>query len=412
LAGLESATSTLAGKRAVAVMHSSYPGDPRPRRAAEALTVEGAYVEVICLKETAEEPQQETFNGVQITRILLRRRRGGKLSYVKQYALFTLLSGLILAGRACKRRYNFVHIHSMPDVLVVSALVPKLLGAKVMLDLHDPMPELMMSIFALREDSRAVRTLKRLEKWSIRFADAVLTPNTAFKEVFLARGCPPEKIGVVMNSPDEALFPPAEATRQVSNDRDPLKPFVIMYHGSLVERHGLDLAVIALGKIKASIPRAELRIYGRSTQFLKRVLNSARQVGLSDAVQYLGLKKLEHIAEAIRECDVGIIPNRRSKFTELNMPTRVFEFLSLGKPVIAPRTQGLLDYFDMEDLIFFELGAADDLASKIAYVFKNPREVARIIERGQKALQPYKWSTERLRFVARVESLLSETGKR
>jgi glycosyltransferase involved in cell wall biosynthesis len=412
LAGLESATSTLAGKRAVAVMHSSYPGDPRPRRAAEALTVEGAYVEVICLKETAEEPQQETFNGVQITRILLRRRRGGKLSYVKQYALFTLLSGLILAGRACKRRYNFVHIHSMPDVLVVSALVPKLLGAKVMLDLHDPMPELMMSIFALREDSRAVRTLKRLEKWSIRFADAVLTPNTAFKEVFLARGCPPEKIGVVMNSPDEALFPPAEATRQVSNDRDPLKPFVIMYHGSLVERHGLDLAVIALEKIKASIPSAELRIYGRSTPFLKRVLDSARKAGLSEAVQYLGPKKLEQIPEAIRECDVGIIPNRRSKFTELNTPTRVFEFLSQSKPVIAPRTQGLLDYFDPEDLVLFELGDADDLASKIAYVFLNPQEIARILERGQKAFRRYRWSTERLRLVARVESVLSEAGRR
>ena len=37
---------------------------------------------------------------------------------------------------------------------------------------------------------------------------------------------------------------------------DASKPFVIMYHGSLVERHGLDLAVIALGKIRESIPNA------------------------------------------------------------------------------------------------------------------------------------------------------------
>jgi glycosyltransferase involved in cell wall biosynthesis len=412
LVDFESAPSTLAGKRTVAVMHSSYPGDPRPRRAAEALTVEGASVEVICLKETEEEPRQETFNGVQITRILLRRHRGGKISYVIQYALFTLLSGLILAGRACKRRYDFVHVHSMPDVLVFSALVPKLLGAKVILDLHDPMPELMMTIFALREDSHAVRALKRLEKLSVRFADAVLTPNTAFKKIFLARGCPPEKIGVVMNSPDEALFPPREAARQVSGARDLLKPFVIMYHGSLVERHGLDLAVSALGKIKASIPSAELRIYGRSTPFLKRVLDSARRAGLSESVQFLGPKKLEQIAEAIRECDVGIIPNRRSRFTELNTPTRVFELLSQGKPVIAPRTQGLLDYFDPEDLVLFALGDADDLASKIAYVFKHPQEIARIVERGQKAFRRYKWSTERLRLVARVESVLSEVGRR
>ena len=55
-------------------------------------------------------------------------------------------------------------------------------------------------------------------------------------------------------------------------------PFVIMYHGSLVERHGLDLAVTALGKIKQSIPQAELRIYGRSTPYLERVMDSVRAV--------------------------------------------------------------------------------------------------------------------------------------
>ena len=55
----------------------------------------------------------------------------------------------------------------MPDVLVFSAIVPKLLGAKVVLDLHDPMPELMQTIFKLPEESFSVVVLKRLEKWSI-----------------------------------------------------------------------------------------------------------------------------------------------------------------------------------------------------------------------------------------------------
>jgi glycosyltransferase involved in cell wall biosynthesis len=400
------APRNLSGKRTVAVMYSTYPFDARPRRAAEALTAEGASVEVLCLKETEKEPQYESFNGVEITRILLRRPRGGKLSYVIQYALFTLLSAVILAGRACKRRYDLIHVHSMPDVLVLSALVPKLLGAKVILDLHDPMPELMMTIFALREDSCAVRILKRLEKWSVRFADAVLTLNTAFKKIFLARSCPPEKIGVVMNSPDEAVFPPRKPSKQVLGERDISKPFVIMYHGSLVERHGLDLAVIALGKIKKSIPNAELRIYGRSTPFLQRVLDSARNSDLNTAVRYFGPRKLEQIPEAIRECDVGVIPNQRSRFCELNMPTRIFEYLSQGMPVIAPRTPGILDYFGAEDLVFFKLGDADDLAAKFEYVFRHPRELIRFIERGQGVYRPHKWASERLRFLSLVGRLL------
>src|SRR5271166_1344889 len=90
----------LAGKRIVAVMYSTYPWDPRPRRAAEALTVEGASVEVICLKETDEQPERESFNGVDITRINLQCHRGGKLSYLAQFGFFILISGAILASRA------------------------------------------------------------------------------------------------------------------------------------------------------------------------------------------------------------------------------------------------------------------------------------------------------------------------
>jgi glycosyltransferase involved in cell wall biosynthesis len=411
LVRFEAAPSILAGRRIVAVMHSAYPGDPRPRRAAEALAVEGASVEVICLKETEDEPRHETFNGVNVTRIFLRRRPGGKLSYALRYVLFTLLSGIILAWRTFKRRYDLVHVHSMPDVLVLSALAPKLLGAKIILDLHDPMPELMMTIFALPEESYAVRILKRLEKWSIRFADAVLTPNNAFKKIFSARSCPPAKIAVVMNSPDERLFPFRTPNRQSSGERNTSKPFVIMYHGSLVERHGLDLAVVALSKIKESIPNVELRIYGRSTPFLKRVLDSVPKSELTGALRYLGPKKLEQIAEAIGDCDVGIIPNRRSIFTELNMPTRVFEFLSQGKPVIAPKAPGLLDYFDPPDLLFFELGDANDLAAKIEYAYKNPQELDQTVERGQKAYRQYRWSAERGRLVDLVESILDETAR-
>jgi glycosyltransferase involved in cell wall biosynthesis len=389
----------LKGKRAVAVMYSSYPADPRPRRAAEALANEGASVEAICLTETKEELQHEFFNGVNITRIPLKRRRRGKLSYMLQYGWFILLAGAILACRTFKRRYDLVHVHNMPDVLVFSALIPKLFGAKVILDLHDPMPELMMTIFGLQEKSYSVRLLKELEKLSTRFADAVLTTNEAFRKLFLSRDCPPGKITVVMNSPDEEIFRYRESPSQDLAAGDSSRPFVIMYHGSLVERHGLDLAVTALEKARKAIPCAELKIYGRSTPFLVRVMNSVRASALAEAVRYLGPMKLEQIPEAISQCDVGIIPNRRSRFTELNMPTRIFEYLSQGKPVIAPRTPGILDYFGPDELIPFELGSVNDLAAKIEYVFAHPVEIAKVVERGQSVYRCHLWKEEERRFI-------------
>lgn len=396
----------LSAKRVVAVVYSSYPADPRPRRAAEALAKEGAIVEVVCLRETDEEPRHEFFNGVDITRVPMTRHRGGKLSYFVRYGLFTLLSGAFLAYRAFKRPYDLVHVHNMPDVLVFSALVPKLLRAKVVLDIHDPMPELMMTIFGSQARSFPVRILRKLERWSLRFADLAITTNEACKELISARSCSIEKIRVVMNSPDEAIFRDRGPSIKRLMEPDSTKPFVIMYHGTIVERHGLDLAVLALAKIRARIPNAELRIFGRSTPFLEKVIGLVRKLELGAAVRYLGPKKLEQIAEAIGECDVGIIPNRRSSFTELNTPTRIFEFLCQGKPVIAPQTRGVLDYFSSQELILFELGDVDDLAKKMDYVFRHPKEMIKMVERGQEVYRAHRWGNERTRFVNLVSSLL------
>jgi glycosyltransferase involved in cell wall biosynthesis len=400
----------LAGKRVAAVMYSPYPWDPRPRRAAEALHRQGASVEVICLQETDDQPRREVVHGVDITRIPLKRRRAGKISYIVQYGMFILLTGMILARRTLRRRFDLVHVHNMPDVLVFSSIISKLFGAKVILDLHDPMPELMMTIFGLGEKSFAVRLLKVLEKWSLRFADAVLTVNEACRQLFSSRSCVREKITVVMNSPDEEIFRWRDAAALPLAEPDISKPFILMYHGSLVERHGLDLAVTALRKIRKSIPRAELRVFGHATPFLTQVLESVRTESVSEAIRYLGPKNLEGIAAAIGDCDVGVISNRKSIFTELNTPTRIFEYLSQGKVVIAPRTPGILDYFGPQELVFFELGNAEDLAEKMEYVFRNPAEIVKLVERGQEVYRAHKWSREGLRFVDLAAGLLKVTG--
>src|SRR5215470_12872606 len=231
-------TAQLKGKRAAVLLFSYYPADVRPRRAAEALVAEGMHVELICLRKSPEEPKREVFNGVHILRLPLRRHRGGAVTYLAQYSAFIASTFFILTVRSLRKRFDLVHVHNMPDVLVFSALAPKLLGAKVVLDLHDPMPELMMTIFRLRSDSLAVRLLKRLERWSIAFADTVFTVSEAFKRIFTSRSCSADKITVVMNSPDENIFvlrPPAASSARRS------RRFVMMYHGSILERNGLDL---------------------------------------------------------------------------------------------------------------------------------------------------------------------------
>src|ERR1019366_1146315 len=296
----------------------------------------------ICLADK-KLPRHEKCDGLEVVRVPVEHRRGGKLSYVYQYCAFIFVSACILAKRAWKQHYDLVYINNMPDILVLSALVPKALGAKVILDLHDPMPELMTTIYNLAPGSLSVRIIRWLEKWSMKRADLVLTVNLACKHIFAKRSCRFEKIGVVMNSPDEEIFPLRTPRLPNSANGDLPARSVIMYHGSLVERNGLDLAVEALAKVRKTLPGAELRIYGRATPFLERVMEQVRNLGLEGCVHYLGPKSLEELVREIDMCDVGVIPNHRNAFTDINTPTRIFEYLAMGKPVIAPRTPGIQD---------------------------------------------------------------------
>jgi len=400
--------SRLEGKRVAMLSLSPYPADPRPRRAAEALLREGVHVDFICINND-NSPKRERLNRLNILRLPIEHRRGGKVAYACEYSSFILATASILAFRSLKRRYDLVYVHNMPDILVLSSLLPKILGAKVILDQHDPMPELMTTIFGLPRRSFAVRVIERLEKWSLARANLVITVNVACKRIFGNRSCRPEKIGVVMNAPDEKIFGPQPKRPKLREA--PTRPFVIMYHGSIVERNGLDLAIEALALVKQSIPCTELRIYGRRTSFLDKVMEQVRSKNLADCVTYRGPKSLEQLIPEIDECDVGIIPNQHSEFAEINTPTRIFEYLALGKPVIAPRATGITDYFDAGSLVFFELGSPVDLARQIEYVFSHPVEAFEIVTRGQEVYKEHCWQTERGRLVDYVCALLGGAGE-
>jgi glycosyltransferase involved in cell wall biosynthesis len=211
-----------------------------------------------------------------------------------------------------------------------------------------------------------------------------------------------------MNAPDGDIFPYRSSLSYPV--RTPGQPFKFMYHGSLVDRNGFELAVDALALIVKTIPTAELLVYGRSTPYLEQVMTKAGTLGISEHVRYLGAKTLEELVHEIENCDVGVIPNQLNTFTEINTPTRIFEYLALGKPVIAPNTQGIRDYFDSDSLIFFEPGNSKDLAEKMVYVTSDPTKAAAIAEKGQRIYLAHTWQQERETLVGLVAGLLQKVS--
>ncbi len=299
------------------VLFSHYPGDARPRRECEALTGAGMSVDMICLKGE-KEPRRETVNNVSVYRIPVRKKRGSKARFLFEYILFFILAFIKLSLLQLRRRYHVVQAHNMPDFLIFTAIIPRLMGAKLILDLHDPMPEVFAAKYGVSRTGLFMKILRLSEKLSIRFADLVLTPNKAFRDIFASRNGGGDKIRIVMNSPQETLF----QKRAGPNPRtSPVRErYVMMCHGTIVERHGIDIALEALNRVKERIEGVELNVYGKG-DFVGAFLKKRDGLGLGEIVHYHGHIPVDEIPGEIEKCHIGLIPNRKSEFTDLNFPT-------------------------------------------------------------------------------------------
>lgn len=375
-------------KKVIMVVYH-YSRDPRPRRESEALMNDGYQVDMICLRNAGEK-KNEIVHGVNVYRVNLSKSRESKLIYVYLYINFFIRAFFKLTYLHIKNKYDIIHIHNMPDFLVFTAIIPKILGSKVILDMHDPSPEIYETKFGLKENDLLIKFVIWQEKISFRFADRIITTNIAFRERFITRGCPPEKINIIMNSPQESIF------LKHFNKAKPdylAEKFIIMYHGYITERHGLDIAIKAINLIKDRIPNLEFRIFGDG-EFVEKILQLVTELKLDRVVKYFGHKPIDKIAEMITEIDLGVIPNRSTPFTDINFPVRIFEYLCLNKPVVVPKTRGILDYFDDKSIFFFQPSNANDLANEIIKIYNDQNSTEVILKKAYKVYKNHSWEIQ------------------
>jgi len=359
-------------------------------------------VDIVCLRDRGQK-KSERFGNIHVHRINLQRKRGSKYRYLWEYGFFLSAAFLQMVAHHARKRYDIVHVHNMPDVLVFSALFPKLAGARVLLDLHDLMPELYMTIYSLQADHAMIRVLRLLEKASIGMADLVITPNHSFREQYISRGCPESKIHIVMNSPDEKIFrqngsPPDDGSGTEKG------PFTFMFHGQIFDRQGVETAIEAVHLLRDKIPNFVFLVYGGGKD-REKTEKKVEALQLGSLVRFYGQVPVEEIAEALTTCDVGIVPNRMTPFTNLNLPTRIFEYLIMKKPVIAPRTRGVMDYFKEEEIFYFAPDNATDLARVMLAAYQDPEKRRATVEAGFRVFQQYRWENQKSRLVSIVQGL-------
>ncbi|MEO8970498.1 MAG: glycosyltransferase family 4 protein [Ktedonobacteraceae bacterium] len=399
--------------RVGAITFDWYPFDPLVRRMAEAAIDGGCAVDVVCLRQQ-HEPSYEEYGGVHVYRLPMNRGFGRSLPVtIMSWCWFMLLAGITITHLHLKHRYDVVHVHNLPDFLVFSALFPKLLGAKVVLHVQDVSPELM----AAKANGRKRTIILRLAIWQERvstaFADHVITVGWPFEQLLLQRGLAKEKITIILNSADPRLFPQSRQSPLPcdSNASGPDSPFIIMYHGTLAERNGLETAIQALALARRVIPQVRLDIQGRG-EYIPVLKELAATLDVSNAVTFRESCPSEKIVDFVVHGDVGIIPYRNDGFMELVLPTKTYEFAWMHRPMIASDTPAIRSMFRQESLVLCDSTNPQDFADAIIKLYQQPELRQRMIANAAEDYTSYQWEVMAQRYQQLLAALSGRSTSR
>ena len=381
------------------VRHSGYPQDTREVKHATAILEAGYSIDVICLREKGQSAT-ENLRGVNIIRIPMTHKRGGALGYILEYGLSFIIMSCVLLYRFIRYRYKVIHVSTMPDFLVFTAIVPRMFGARVLLDLHEPTPELWLTKFGGRKDFFYWLQV-RMEQWSIWFADRCITVTETLRQRFGERGADVSKIAVVSNVCNSKVFSP----RSHDVTRPQPTRFTLIMHGLIDQRVGHETVVEAVSSLRHRIPGLLFKIPGQG-EYEQRLKQRVHEMGCDDHVSFLGYLAFSELLETLRDADVGIVAMQKNPYSELIDTNKMYEFISMRKPVIASRLMGVEANFDETCVQLFEPGNAAELAECIFDLYTHPGKVPILIGNAYARMsEKNSWEKTRQTLLANVLAL-------
>jgi glycosyltransferase involved in cell wall biosynthesis len=384
--------------RVLIIAYTYYVQDGRVKRHAQALAERGDEVDVVCL----DNAQVGMHKGVNVVGLTVARYQGGRsLAYLGSYLHFFVAAAGRSLRLARRRKYDLVIVCTMPDAAILAALPLKLLGSKIVLDIHDTMPELYRDKFSGRLGVIGERVLRTCELTSTWFADRVLAVHEPHRRRLTDAGVRAEKIAVVLNTPDQRLFAARSDGNGVNGEQ-----FTIVCHGTITERLALDVALVALAKLRARGRDIKLKVIGAGDH-LQNYKTMAAGMNLQGTVEFQPSVSLERLPEIVGAASLGLIPNRASRVTNLMLPAKLLEYVTLGVPVVAARLATITHYFDKASIKFFEPGNSDDLADAIEELYPSASRRLALAMNARRDLDKISWQRQRECFYAAIDPLLA-----
>jgi glycosyltransferase involved in cell wall biosynthesis len=386
-------------RRVAIVVHAIFPGDPRVRRQSDALIDAGYEVDILCLRQPGE-PPEEADGPLRILRLPVNRTFVGFAGHLAEYAAFTAVAAWRLAREHRTRRYDLVQVATVPDFLAFAALPEKLAGVPLLVDLHEDMPEFFRDRFAHPLLRPLLPLVTATSRAAAAVANEMITVHEPLRMLSISRGVEPERISVVMNSADGRLFDPSRHERRAFMADGQLR---LVHHSNLQRIYGLDVAIEGLARVRADLTW-RLDVYGEGP-WRPQIEAAIERTGTDDRVTLHGRVEIDDLPRLLAASDIGLVPSLSEPYLEYSLSTKLLEYAAMGVPVIAADLATFRHYFTDAALCFIPGGDPDALGRAVEELAADPiRTVAMGLE-AQRQAAAYDWETQKRGYLAVVDRL-------
>jgi glycosyltransferase involved in cell wall biosynthesis len=309
-----------------------------------------------------------------------------------------------LLRQALDAQADVYHFHD-PELLLVTPWLRLLTGKPTVYDVHEVYPDFIRVKDYLPAWVRfpvawafgwLEPLLARLQSGLI-FADDQIA--LAFKGVRRPKA-------TLFNFPARSFVEQAAAATQAVERWE----LVVLYLGGLERNRGSRLMVEAFAQVHAEFPEARLLHVGHFAppDLEDEVRADVAQRGLNSAVTLAGRVPFAQIGEYLKQAAVGWVTWQPVPKNEKNIPTKLFEYMAYGLPVVSSDLASTRPFVRNGENGF--LVTADDPAAHaqaILRLLREPEVATAMGRRGQEMVRArYNWDEMEKRLLALYEQLL------
>jgi glycosyltransferase involved in cell wall biosynthesis len=244
-----------------------------------------------------------------------------------------------------------------------------------------------------------------VERLAARLVDHIIVVIEEARDRLIEAGVSAERISIVRNTPkvDLTQFPAEWGAAESDGTR-----LVLAFVGGLEPMRGLEAALEMLARAVRRVPELRFKIIGDG-RWRGDLEAQARALGLTAHVEFAGRREYQRALFEVQQADIGLIPHRVTAHTSSTIPNKLFEYMLLGKPVLAtdmPPVRRVINEVDC-GLVYRSLDEGVEALARL----RDGALRRRLGENGRRAvLDRYRWDHDGAELVRAVERVASLEG--